>query len=145
MKRALRAVFVGAMIFFSGGCVTGHLIKEADRSLPEIKNAIYATMGQPREVATNEREFESVYFSKKKIQNFDPEKSKERNYAKVTVLGDRRPYDIQVQVFLEERVNGNYEDAGLDEELSDQIAEEIKKALRKSRDQRNVIDDFRAF
>lgn len=145
MNRRFLIFFLFPLFLGLGGCVTGHLIKESDRSLNEIKNAVFATMGQPRETATNEREFLSVYFSKKKVQNFDPEKSKERNYAKVTVLGDRRPYDIQVQVFLEERVDGQYEEVGLDDELSDQIAEEIKKALRKSRDQRNVIDDFRAF
>ncbi len=140
MKYWLAFLFLGL-----AGCVTGHVIKESDRAFPEIKNAILATMGPPRLVSSNEREFYSVYFSKKKIQGFDPEKSKERAYAKITILGDRRPYDIQVQVFIEERVEGAYEEVGLDEDLTDQIAEELKKALRKSRDQRNVIDDFRAF
>lgn len=134
-----------AFLLFLSACVTGHTIRGSERPLTEIRTAILATMGEPRQVSSNEREYWSVYFARKKTPGFDPVKSKERAYAKVTILGDRRPYDIQVQVFLEERVEGAYEEVGLDDSLSDQIAEEVKKALRKSRDHRNLIDDFRAF
>lgn len=140
----LIAMFI-AMLFVFGACTTGEIVDGSERSLPDIRTAIFATMGEPRSKSSNEREYLSVYFSRKKQPNFDPEKSKERAYAKMTILGDRRPYEVEVGVFLEERVDGAYEEVGLDEDLSIQIATEFKKALQKSRDQRNIIDDFRAF
>lgn len=141
LRAALAVIFVGL-----SGCITGHVIKEAPHSLSEIKGAIAAVVGEPRGKSSNGREIESEYFSKKKNDSkFDPEKSKFRRYAKVTILGDRRPYDIQVQVFIEERIGGQYEEAGQDDDFADEVGAQIKAQLSKSRDGRILIDDFRAF
>lgn len=126
-------------------CSTGHIIRESGRSIEDIKQAILIIAGEPRVVSENKREFTSNYFSRKKDPNFDPAKSKERLFAKFTILGDRRPYDIQVQVFIEQRTDGTYEEVGLDDVFTDQIATELKRQLTKRPGDRNVIDDFRAF
>jgi hypothetical protein len=138
--------FLGLLSFLiMAGCVTGHVIKESTYPIDDIRNAILAISGPPRSVSSNKREFVSSYFSRKKDPSFDPQKAKERLYAKFTILGDRRPYDIQVQVFIEERVEGEYEEAGIDDALSEQIGMELKRELTKRPETRNVIDDFRAF
>ena len=137
---------IGLLLFILlGGCVTGHVLKESNRPLPEIRSAVLWVTGEPRQVLEGERTYVSKYFSRKGESFFDANKSKERLYARISILGDRRPYDILVQVVIEERTEGRYEEVGIDEALSSQVAEEVRKRLTRSRDQRNVIDDFQVF
>lgn len=133
------------MSVLASGCISGHLITESQHSIAEIRNAILFISGTPRSVSENQREYTSAYFSRKKDPRFDPLKARERLYAKFTILGDRRPYDIQVRVYVEERVDGGYDDVGLDDELSDQVANELKLRLSRGREERNAIDDMRVF
>ena len=135
---------LGSLLLITA-CVDGDVIKESSRSMDDIRGAIQAIAGEPRLVSENHREYTSAYFSRKKDPHFDPQKSKERLYAKFTILGDRRPYDIQVQVFIEEKSGGLYEDSGLDEPMTDKITDELKHALTKRPENRNLIDEFRAF
>ncbi len=73
-------------------------------------------------------------------------KGKERRYAHIKILGERRPYDILVNVVVEgQMIDGTYESLGDDEVLAEQLAAEIKKELLKSLENRNIIDDFNAF
>ena len=136
------ALFLFMML---GGCVTGHVLRESNRPIPEIRSAVLWVTGEPRQVLEGERTYISKYFSRKGESFFDANKSKERLYARISIQGDRRPYDILVQVIIEERVEGRYEEVGVDEALSDQVAEEVRKRLTRSRDQRNIIDDFQVF
>lgn len=72
--------------------------------------------------------------------------ARERLYTHITVLGDRRPYDVQVEVLVESRnQEGAFELVGNDDSRAAVIADKLKKALNQSRDKRNVIDDFRSF
>ncbi|MBK7961455.1 MAG: hypothetical protein IPK04_09790 [Bdellovibrionales bacterium] len=72
------------------------------------------------------------------------ENAKERLYTVVTVLGDRRPYDVKVEVFVEEKVEENvYVISEQDNRSAERIAARIKDALYQSQSNRNVIDDFR--
>ncbi len=72
--------------------------------------------------------------------------AKERYSTRVTILGDRRPYDIQVQVLIEDRDDeGGFELTDRDDDKAATLADKIKKALNQSRDTRNIIDDFRSF
>lgn len=141
MKR-LR-IFLICCLF--SGCISGHLITESQHSIGEIRNAILYISGTPRSVSENQREYVSTYFPRRKDPHFDPSRARERLYAKFTILGDRRPYDIQVQVFIENKVEGGYDEVGLDDGMSDQLANELKLRLTRSREDRNAIDDLRVF
>lgn len=71
-------------------------------------------------------------------------------YAKVVVLGDRRPYDLEVFVVRERRVAtgqgpGSYETVGNDQRLAKVVMARITESLAKRREDRNFIDDFRVF
>ncbi len=73
-------------------------------------------------------------------------KAKERRFAHVTILGERRPYDILVNVVVESQVTETaYEASDTDDELSEALAKAIKSELLKSLENRNMIDDFNAF
>ena len=131
---------------FGAGCTSsGHLITESSRSMREIRAAIIAIAGQPRKENPNRRVFLSTYFPRQPDPNFKAERAKERLYAKFQILGDRRPYDIQVEVIVEEKTSDGYEEYGVDDALSDTLAGDLKKELVRIREDRNVVDDFNPF
>jgi len=127
------------------GSSSGIRIEEENQSLGEIKRALIAIMGDPRKTSQNQREFTSNYFGRKEDPKFDPNKVKERLYAKFIILGDRRPYDIEITVFVEEKVGRSYKAIGTDPSVAKSLAKELESRLNQSRDGRNIIDDFRAF
>lgn len=128
-------------------CVmSGVTVDNQNYSLGDLRKAIVFNIGEPRKISENQRTFYSDYFSLKADRKFDPQKSKQRAYAKVIVLGDRRPYDLSITVVVEERTpNGEYSEVGEDPGQAQQLAQAIRKKLHQSIDDRNVIDDFRAF
>jgi hypothetical protein len=131
------------------GCQTtreGYYIEEQKSSIDDLRSAINNTTGNKyRFVRKDGREFISQYFSKKKQdESFNPLSSNERLYAHFIIWGDRRPYDIQVRVFIEKKAQSGYdlvgEDAAKEKEIADTIVEHLK-----SLGKRNAIDDFRPF
>lgn len=133
-------------MFYLASCqTTGAVIRDTPMSLAEIRRVTITVIGDPRKTNENGHELESTYFDKKKKPIERPNEVKERYYTRVTILGDRRPYDIQVQCLAEIRTPDGYEDAGEDDGLATEWASEIKKALHESREKRNFIDDFKAF
>jgi hypothetical protein len=128
------------------GCVSGsYVIKDQNLSLGDIKKSVTSVIGEPRRISENQRTYHSQYFSRKPNAKFDPDKSPERAYAKVIVLGDRRPYDVELEVVVEERQGNHYVETGNDMVEARKIGMDLKGKLNQSREDRNVIDDFRAF
>ena len=142
--------FLSALLFLVLGlaiaCSTeGYRVNDQNWSLADIKKAIMLTIGDPRHVSENQRSFYSQYFSRRKESKFDPEKSKERLYAKVTILGDERPYDIDLEVIVEQRNGGVYENIGTDPKEASKLGTDLENKLNQGRKDRNVIDGLRAF
>ena len=71
--------------------------------------------------------------------------AKVRHYAVMTILGARRPYDIEIRAFVERKRGKEYDSQGEDSDVARRLAKELKDKLNQSRDNRNLIDDFRAF
>ena len=83
----------------------------------------------------------------------------ERAYAKALILGDRRPYSLELTVTIQTRVDdsgfnpqnpldiqtGNFEDNSADEYLAKRIVINIREYLVKRSRNKNLIDDFRPF
>ena len=136
-------IFLG---FALSACVsTGYLIKEQNLSLGDIKKSVSSAIGDPRKVSENQRTYLSQYFSRTPNPKFDPDKSFERAYAKVVVLGERRPYDVELEVVVERREEGRYVEIGNDMLEAKKLGKNLKIKLNQGREDRNVIDDFRAF
>lgn len=72
-----------------------------------------------------------------------------RWFAHVFILGDRRPYNIEVLVKREKRIANRgvltYRPEGLDLRIASNLKKRIQEELTKSREGINLIDDFRAF
>jgi hypothetical protein len=114
-------------------------------SLAEIRRVVLTVVGDPRKSSSNGYEMESSYYDRKERPIERPNQVAERFFTRVLILGDRRPYDVNIQVFVEVRTPEGYEVVGQDDRLAQIWADRIKKALHESRDKRNVIDDFKAF
>lgn len=135
-----------SLIFFVSGCTTSAVLEDSNQSINEIRQQIKNLVGSFRSVSRNQRELVSGYFARRSDDaDFDPDQSSERLWAKFVILGDRRPYDIEIRVIKEKRVNGKFQQVGLDKGMSLKLVEELKAKLNESLENRNIIDDFRAF
>jgi hypothetical protein len=140
------SVLVVLAAFISGCAGPGHYIKESDVSLTETRRNLVKLFGEPRLMSQNGREFTTTYMDKKGRILETVKKANERRFAHITILGERRPYDILVNVVVEQKLDGNaYDAVDSDEELSENLAKSIKGELLKSLENRNIIDDFNAF
>lgn len=66
----------------------------------------------------------------------------------LVILGDRRPYTIEVTVNKEEstnKKNSSYRSVGTDPQLAQQFIARVKEQLAKRQGERDVIDGFRVF
>jgi hypothetical protein len=140
--------FVGFVFLFSSffsGCVSGIKVTDVSQSLDEVRAAIQTVAVEYKWVSANRRVFESRYFARDSKREFDPYKSRERLYARFTIAGDRRPYQILIEVLVERKKGSAYEKVGDAPEIAEKLAEELALALTKGREDRNAIDSFRAF
>lgn len=132
-------------IFWIAGCRTGGVIlRDSTASLTELKQAIVEAVGQPKKAQDEGREIITDFHDR----NFEEVKegAKERYYSRISILGDRRPYDVQVEVFIEKKVAAKkYELIGEDIKLADKLSKKIKAMLNQSRENKNMIDDFRPY
>jgi len=132
-------------LFFINGCVTGVKVTEVAQSIDEVRSAIRTVAVEHKWVSANRRVFESRYFGRASNKNFNPGKATERLFARFTILGDRRPYEILIEVIVEKREGSEYVQAGEDSFIAEKLAQELALALTKSREDSNAIDSFRAF
>jgi hypothetical protein len=129
------------------GCATGPRINNVMLPLTTVKKTIVSRLplGVVREESLNGRELLSAYFNPTNLDE-EAEDQSERAYAKVLILGAGRPYIVEVRVIREKRRKGTrFEKSGEDNRLSKELLERIREGLAERRDDRNVIDDFRAF
>lgn len=139
---------LGLIFIFVSGCSTLPYIRfeNANYSLAAIGKAVNAVVpGGIKRKSTNGRELHSDYFNPKDDQDYDPEKAKVRAVVRVVILGERRPYDLDVLVRLDRRIDGSFEIYDYDERLANKYLQLIRQRLAQSREELNVIDDFKAF
>lgn len=121
----------------------GVRISDSPMSLSDTRRIITKVIGHPRELSENGREMYSAFSDGKGKISDGAAFANERKFTKVTILGDRRPYDIVVEVILEKKVSlGLYKYLQHDDERARLLAERIKQELHESRSRSNVIDDF---
>lgn len=134
------------LIFLAACTTTGVRINNTPLSLSESRRTIVSIIGEPRFISTNGRELLSKYYDQKEQPIESMVQAKERYFTHVIILGDRRPYDISVDVIYEERdEDGRFQAVEKMDDMAAPIADKIKKQLYQNVDSRNLIDDFRSF
>lgn len=145
------------------GCATASFETLPSHSFAEIQKAIGETF--PRgisEVSSNQREYTSKYFRLSELgfrEDITKTGNLRRAQALVIVLGDRRPYKIEVSAHVEVRNDeasvmkiskgdveaGRFDQDGSDARLAKRLAERIQDYLYRRSQNKNFIDDFRPF
>ena len=139
------------LFLFITGCTTGLVaLHDLEYPLVDIQKSVDGSIPfGKRKVSLNGREFLSHYFLVKGDKYFRAKNAPVRYFAKVWVLGDRRPYKVEVIVYKEKRrvidQQAQYYKTGTQKEIAKRLAKDIQKTLSKRRDKRNIIDDFRVF
>lgn len=128
-------------------CATeGIFRRELPGSASDLRKAIVTVIGDPRVTSFSGRELLSRFHNKEGTYEEPSKNAKERRFTQISILGDRRPFDIQVEVIIERRSGeGEFVPVATDDAQANDIADRIKKALHQSLDKRNILDDFRAF
>lgn len=103
-----------------------------------------------RAISPNGRELLSRHFVLEGSKGYKPAgDATERYFASILVLGDRRPYDVEISVTLERRVlrgqQFTYVVEGYDTRLAKELEKKLRLELTKRREDLNIIDDFRVF
>lgn len=136
-----------------GGCATPGAVRLEGQNIPltQLQRAAIGSLPQgKRRVSVNGREMFSNHFVLKRGRYEKARGSEKHRYlAHVLVLGDRRPYTIEVVVYKEQRghakINQSYHRVGIDKGIARVILRRIQKLLSKRREDLNIIDDFRVF
>jgi hypothetical protein len=151
-------LLLSSLIIFLSGCITmgvsspkyALVIRNVDWPLQDLSALVaYEVPTGLRTTSPNGREFYSKYFvldgAKYKLAG----DATDRYTATITVLGDSRPYDIEIFVTHEKRVLRqsafDYVEVGHDMMLARELEFKLKSELAKHREDRNIIDDFRVF
>ncbi|MFN8846323.1 MAG: hypothetical protein ACK5V3_03655 [Bdellovibrionales bacterium] len=141
--KGLLAVFLAV---FVSGCQTGIFINESPAAMTDIRKAFVSVFGEPRAANYNGQVLRSQYHDKRNRVDSELATAKSRYFTQLSILGDRRPYKIKIEVFFEAQVAPQqYEIIGEDNEMAQKTADKIQEVLHQSLKGRNVIDDFRAF
>ena len=139
-------------LVFTGCALSTASLDDLDDPLSVIKKAVEDSLPLGvRKVSRNGRTFFSNYYLIARGKYVRAATFKTRYYAKVTILGDGRPYDVNIDVYKELKVGRSdgvtldYQYQGSDERQANRLARRISKKLTKRRKDLNIIDDFRVF
>jgi hypothetical protein len=150
MRRAIALVIFSAWLLH--GCATlmrpkGMVLEDMGFSLGTIQEVVIKNLpGGTKKISANAREFFSGYFASSGRFDLDATTDQVRMQIHVLILGDRRPYTIEVIAIRQTRSSGStYTETGSDSRIAAAIANKIRQDLVDRRDKRNVIDNFRAF
>ncbi len=139
----INRVLIFLTAFSLTACQTnGIFIHEVALNASDARKAIVTIIGEPKSISSNGRVLTSRYHDKKGVFLNELKGNEERRYSRISILGDRRPYEVQVEVVIEKKF---VEEPQYDNAQAQEMADKIRKALNQSLDRRNVIDDFRAF
>jgi hypothetical protein len=149
------------LLFFAILTITGCVSSLGNRNAMKVQDIDWP-LGELRAVAAsvlpvgqraaspNGREILSRHFTLEGARGYKPAgDATERYFASILILGDRRPYNVEILVTLERRVlRGNqftYVIEGFDARLAKELERKFRLELTKRREDLNIIDDFRVF
>jgi hypothetical protein len=158
MLRTPQFVVLILLALFFSGCADlklqhddqSVLLKEQVISLIELKAIIKEVIPLGvRTISPNGREFDSQVFLFENNQYIPAKDATVRYWAKMIILNESRPYDIEIEVRVERRttLNGRTQFVSdkVDMSLARLLRTQLKDRLSKRREDLNLLDDFRVF
>lgn len=141
-------LFLAVFLIFIVSCTTpGYVIDNNVLPIAENRKIINAVIGKPRLVSINGRELFSIYHNRKFEGLSEEKKVPTRYYTKVVILGQRRPYEIVVQVRQEdyEAETETFVDMGLDDSLTAKRGNDIRRLLSIGLTRQQTLDGENPF
>ena len=147
MFKALVLVGVLAFLF---GCSRGTISSDPlDHSLNQVYWAVESSMSMGiQKYSENKRDITSRPFAVVQSAVAKKKNTHERGRAIVTILGQERPYTLEVVVEIERSEPDNNQEYSViryDEGLANKLLKDILAAIQKADRTKNVIDDFKSF
>lgn len=146
----MRIICTFAALVICCGCSSwgsGSINPKVNRRLSDIHLILRSTLplGNPR-MRDKGREYISRPFRIQDRKFVSAETLSDRYYAQVLVRGIQPPYSIEFYVYREQKdSNGKFRTVESDSRLAEVMRARFNQQLVKSRDDLNLIDDFRAF
>lgn len=146
----MRNLLLASVLLLVTGCAgfsKTQVIRDLNVAMADLQKVVRSALPISKRIESqNSREFYSAYFVYRNGEYEKAENAKVRYTAHISILGDRRPYTIEVEVPVEGRSStGEYMLIKYDEGHAKVITRRIQKALYERREDRNIIDDFRVF
>lgn len=151
----MKYVNIGSLVFilFLASCAhNGVAIEGMNHPLVQIKSKVMNILPLGlREKSQNGREYFSQYFVMSNGKAFSGKSHPQRKMVRIMILGDRRPYEVVVTVFIQKRIgrkgNGSpvYKNISFDKAMAKRLANTLRTQLNNRREDMNVIDDFKVF
>jgi hypothetical protein len=138
------------LISFLGCASKGIKIEGGKYSLIRLQKVAQASLPNGQEFKSpNGRSFRSKYYDPYNSARFNFNQGPTRHFAVINVLGDRRPFEIEVIVYEERKTagarNAGYQVYGVDPKATQALAIRIQAKLDQRKGNRDFIDDFKAF
>jgi hypothetical protein len=134
--------------FFLAGCTSTQVIDDLNRSLSELQSITDRVLPGGRDkTSRNGREIYSKTFVQSASGDFELVRGQPTaRVALIKILGDRRPYKVTIDVYKQKRdEDGNYYNSGSDESLARVLKRRFDKGLHQRREDRSIVDEFKAF
>ncbi|MGE3973155.1 MAG: hypothetical protein AB7F59_01365 [Bdellovibrionales bacterium] len=150
LLKQVKTLWIVTLLFLFAACSTGHRIEDVDSTVSQIKSTLISFFrGNIAESRQESREMITQPF-RPRIAAGRVEKSREsdelRVVARIRIIGNEKPYVLDVSAEIEERSPDGraWASRGPDKRLAKQLSEAIQEYLQKNRN-KNLIDHFRAF
>ena len=137
-------------LVISGCASKGVIVDEVMLPLNTIKQVVVGALPNGlRDRSQNGRALTSNYYDPYNPLKERFDNARKRSQAEVFILGDHRPYSVQVLVHVERRrrtPKGRvYERVGRDKKAEEALGLRMKLRLSKAKGTRDFIDEFRPF
>ena len=142
-----RKFFLFLVLPILNACASGVVLEDTPLGLSETRRNLVIVSGEPRSTSKDGRELITKYFDKKWRSLEGIKGIKERYVAIFSIINDRRPFNVRVEVYKQVLglENEFMEPGDYDEDMSIQLAQKVKNQLYQSRENRNMIDDFKPY
>lgn len=145
-KKLLRYKFLSFLFVLNACSTTGYIVEEVDGPLAEIQKVVAENLSEGVGFVTkNQRNFYSKKFS------INTSKTKVSSIMRISILGDRRPYSLQLKVHVAtdskniQEAFEQGEESPVSDSYSKRTYSRIKEQLTKRLKNKNLFDDFRPF
>ena len=158
----MRLLNLICLLIFVSGC-SSVTLSNLDYPLLDIQRGVSNIIPKGvLKISPNGRTYTSKYFDPNTIdaeRTTDADEGIKRERATViaTVLGDRRPYDVEIEVRVDQDedagklkknddyIEGAWSSVGADKGLAKYFKERLANYLARLERNKNIIDDFRPF